>query len=52
MKISLKHLEQDIENKLLENKKDITLDAAKFVEEQQVILRCHFEGYLLSELEK
>ena len=48
----MKHLEQDIKNKLLEKKKEITLDAAKLVEEQQTILRNHFERNLFSELEK
>ena len=52
MKINLKHLEQDVKNKLLEKKKEIILDAAKFVEEQQTILRIHFERNLISELEK
>ena len=45
-------LEQDIKNKLLEKKKEIVLDAAKLVEEQQVILRNHFERNLILELEK
>ena len=52
IKINLKYLEQDIENKFLEKKKEIILDAAKLVEEQQTILRNHFERNLLSELEK
>ena len=42
MKINLKYLEQDVKNKFLE-KKEIILDAAKLVEEQQTILRNHFE---------
>ena len=52
IKINLKYLEQDIKNKFLEKKKEIILDAAKLVEEQQVILRSHFERNLISELEK
>ena len=36
-KINLKCLEQDVKNKFLEKKKEITLDAAKLVEEQQTI---------------
>ena len=52
IKINLKYLEQDIKNKLLEKKKEIILDAAKFVEEQQTILRNSFERNLISELEK
>ena len=51
MKINLEYLEQDIKNKLFEKKKEINLDAAKLVEEQQVILRSHFERNLISELE-
>ena len=52
IKINLKYLEQDIKNKFLEKKKEINLDAAKLVEEQQTILRNHFERNLISELEK
>ena len=52
IKINLKYLEQDIKNKLLEKKKEIILDAAKLVEEQQTILRNSFERNLISELEK
>ena len=52
IKINLKYLEQDIKNKFLEKKKEIILDAAKLVEEQQTILRKHFERNLISELEK
>ena len=52
IKISLKYLEQDVKNKFLEKKKEIILDAAKLVEEQQTILRNHFERNLISELEK
>ena len=51
LKINLKYLEQDVKNKFLEKKK-IILDAAKLVEEQQTILRNHFERNLISELEK
>ena len=43
LKINLKYLEQDVKNKFLEKKKEIILDAAKLVEEQQTILRNHFE---------
>ena len=52
LKINLKYLEQDVKNKFLEKKKLISLDAAKLVEEQQTILRNHFERNLISELEK
>ena len=52
IKINLKYSEQDIKNKLLEKKKEFILDAAKLVEEQQTILRNHFERNILSELEK
>ena len=52
IKINLKYLEQDIKNKFLEKKKEIILDAAKLVEEQQTILRNRFERNLISELEK
>ena len=52
IKINLKYLEQDVKNKFLEKKKEITLDAAKLVEKQQTILRNHFERNLISELEK
>ena len=52
IKINLKYLEQDVKNKFLEKKKEIILDAAKLVEEQQTILRNHFERNLISELEK
>ena len=48
----MKHIEQDNKDKLLEMKKEIILDAAKLVEEQQTILRNHFERNLLLELEK
>ena len=48
----MKYLEQDVKNKFLEKKKEIILDAAKLVEEQQTILRNHFERNLISELEK
>ena len=52
LKINLKYLEQDVKNKLLEKKKEIILNAAMLVEEQQTILRNHFERNLISELEK
>ena len=52
LKINLKYLEQDVKNKFLEKKKEIILDAAKLVEEQQTILRNHFEKNPISELEK
>ena len=52
LKINLKYLEQDVKNKFLIKKKEIILDAAKFVKEQQTILRNHFERNLFSELEK
>ena len=52
IKINLKYLEQDVKKKFLEKKKEIILDAAKLVEEQQTILRNHFERNLISELEK
>ena len=52
IKIYLEYLEQDVKNKFLEKKKEIILDAAKLVEEQQTILRNHFERNLISELEK
>ena len=52
LKINLKYLEQDVKDKFLEKKKEIILDAATLVEEQQTILRNHFERNLISELEK
>ena len=52
LKIILKYLKQDVKKKILEKKKEIILDAAKLVEEQQTILRNHFERNLISELEK
>ena len=52
LKFNLKYLEQDVKNKFLEKRKEIILDAAKLVEEQQTILRNHFERNLISELEK
>ena len=52
LKINLKNFKQDVKNKFLEKKKEIILDAAKLVEEQQTILRNHFERNLISELEK
>ena len=53
IKRKLKYSQQEVKNKLLEKKKkEIILDAAKIVEEQQTILRNHFERNLTSELEK
>ena len=52
IRISLKYLEHEIKDKLLEKEKEINLDAAKLVEEQQVILRNHLERNLILELEK
>ena len=52
LKINLKYSEQVVKNKFLEKKKEIILDAAKLVEEQQTILRNHFERNSISELEK
>ena len=43
----MKYLERDIKNKLFEKKKEIILDAAKLVEEQQTILHNHFERNLM-----
>ena len=51
IKINLKYLEQDIKNKLLE-KKEIISEAVKQANEQQVILRNHFERNIFVELEK
>ena len=51
LKINLKYLEQNVKNKFL-GKKEKILDAAKLVEEQQTILRNHFERNHISELEK
>ena len=45
--INLKYLEQDIENKLLEKKKEILLDAANLDKEKQTILRSDFERNLM-----
>ena len=45
-------LEQGFMNKIFEKKKEIILEAAKFVQEKQTILRNHFERNFLSELEK
>ena len=52
MKINLKYLEQDIKNKLLEKKEEIISEAVKQANEQQVILRNHFERNIFVELEK
>ena len=51
LKINLKYLEQDIKNKLLEKKKEIISEVVKQVNEQQVILRNHFERNIILELE-
>ena len=52
IKINLKYLEQDIKNRLLEKKKEIISEAVKLANEQQVILRNHFERNIFVELEK
>ena len=52
IKINLKYLEQDIKNKFLEKKKEIISEAVKQANEQQVILRNHFERNIFVELEK
>ena len=52
IKINLKYLEQEIKNKLLEKKKEIISEAVKPANEQQVILRNHFERNIFVELEK
>ena len=52
IKINLKHLEQDIKNKILEKKKEIISEAVKQANEQQVLLRNHFERNIILELEK
>ena len=52
IKISLKYLEQDIKNKLLEKKKEIISEAVRQANEQQVNLRNHFERNTFVELEK
>ena len=52
IKINLKYLEQDIKNKLLEKMKEIISEAVKQANEQQVILRNHFERNIFVELEK
>ena len=52
IKIKLKYLEQDIKNKVLEKKKEIISEAVKQTNEQQVILRNHFERNIFVELEK
>ena len=51
LKINIR-IEQDVKKKFLEKKKRNNLDAAKLVEEQQTILRNHFERNLISEWEK
>ena len=52
IKINLKYLEHDIKNKLLEKKKEIISEAVIQANEQQVILRNHFERNIFVELEK
>ena len=52
IKINLKYLEQDIKNKLLQKKKEIISEAVKQANEQQVILRNHFERNNFVELGK
>ena len=52
LKINLKYLELDVKNKLLEKKKEIISEAVKQANEQQVILRNHFERNIFVELEK
>ena len=52
IKINLKYLEQAIKNKLLEKKKENISEAVKQANEQQVILRNHFERNIFVELEK
>ena len=52
IKTNLKYLEQDTKNKLLEKKKEIISEAVKQANEQQVILRNHFERNIFVELEK
>ena len=47
LKINLKYSEHDIESILFETKKEIILDAANLVEEQQTILRNHFERHFM-----
>ena len=46
IKLNLKYLEQDIENKMLEKKKEVLLDAANLDKEQQTVLRNHVERNL------
>ena len=52
IKINLKYLEQDLKNKLLEKKKELISEAVKQANEEQVILRNHFERNIFVELEK
>ena len=52
IKLNLKYLEQDIKNILLEKKKEIISEAVKQANEEQVILRNHFERNIFVELEK
>ena len=48
----MKNLEREIKNKVLEKKKEIISEAVKQANEQQVILRTHFERNLILEMEK
>ena len=48
----MKYLKQDIRNEFLEKKNEFIFDAAKLGEEQQTLLRNHFERNLFSQLEK
>ena len=43
IRINVKYVGPDINNKVLEKKKEVILDAAKLVEEQQTVLGNHFE---------
>ena len=52
IKINLKYLEQDNKKKLLEKEKEIISEAVKQANEQQIILRNHFERNILVKLEK
>ena len=48
----MKNSEREIKNKVSEKKKEIISEAVKQANEQQVILRNHFERNLILELEK
>ena len=52
IKINLKYLEQDIKNKISEIKKEINSESVKKANEQQAILRNHFERNIIVEMEK